>query len=136
MKKLSLKKGLTFGAFLACTLASTNGECAAKLYQFTGTITHVANDTISVKNGAEEFEFNRSQLHAPQSVKEGQQITVFYRLDAKRITPPQQAGEARPNEMAPPSQNDQDNMKGNVIQDDRTFLNAKDHSQQNDSPNG
>ena len=54
-------------------------------------------------------------------MKKGDKVTVFYSMDANRVTTAQEAGEARPGEVL---------LKQHIIQDDRVFQSAtgSDHS--------
>jgi hypothetical protein len=140
-----MKRYLSLTAIALTTLAvtATQGYCS-KIYQVTGKVISSTNDTVTIQRGDDEFEFNRTQLKSGSKIlKTGDEVTVFYNLDAKRAAAPQQAGEARPNELAPPDQNGVDvdvPLKKKTIQDDRIFLNAKSQSQQgaqqSELPNG
>jgi hypothetical protein len=103
---------------VCATFVAVRGECA-KTYQFTGTITELGHDSITVTHEGERFEFDRKDLNAGdvQHLKKGDSITVFYRMEAQRVTPPQKAGEARPGESAP--------SKEHILQDDRVYYNAR-----------
>jgi hypothetical protein len=125
-----MKKYFSLTAIALTTLAvtATQGYCS-KMYQLTGKVVSSSNDTVTIQRGDDQFEFNRAQLKSGAKIlKAGEEVTVFYNLDLKRAAAPQQAGEARPNELAPPDQNGVDvnvPFKEHTIHDDRIFLNAK-----------
>lgn len=121
-------KWILAGSIIGSVLAATPGECA-KLYQFTGQVESTSADTVTLKQGTQEFEFKRSDLKDSQIPQKGDSVTIFYKLDAVRVTAPQQAGIAAPNEVAPPNDADADSLKGHVIKDDRIFNNAQNQSQ-------
>jgi hypothetical protein len=102
---------------------------AAKQYSITGEITNVSPDSVTVKQGVEEFQFNKKDLPADssQKMKKGDKVTLFYSMDAKRVTTAQEAGEARPGEVAPGKQH--------IIQDDRVFQTAGLNSDSNANTN-
>jgi hypothetical protein len=138
---LIMTKLFSFSVIALTTLAvtATQGYCS-KMYQVTGKVISTTNDTVTIQKGGDQFEFDRAQLKSGSKIlKTGDDVTVFYNLDAKRAAAPEQAGEARTNELAPPDQNNVDvdvPLKNKTIHDDRIFLNAKNPQQQNDLPNG
>jgi hypothetical protein len=106
------------GLLIGMSVCSSMAFGAAKQYSITGEITGVSPDSVTVKQGVEEFQFNKKDLpsDSAQKMKKGDKVTLFYSMDAKRVTTAQEAGEARPGEVAPGKQH--------IIQDDRVFQTA------------
>jgi hypothetical protein len=121
----TLSKLVLIGSIIGSVLTATPGECA-KLYQFTGQVESVSPDTMTLKQGTQEFEFKRTDLKNAQAPSKGESVTIFYKLDAVRVTAPQQAGIA----ALPPNDTDGAPFKEHIIKDDRIFDNAKNQLQQ------
>jgi hypothetical protein len=136
MTKVFNMMGITMATLM---VTATQGYCA-KMYQVTGKVISTTSNTVTIQKGDAQFEFDREQLKSGAKIlKVGDDVTVFYNLNLKRVSAPQQAGEARPGELAPPDQNGVDvdvPLKEKTIHDDRIFLNAKNPAQQNDLTNG
>jgi hypothetical protein len=98
-----------------------------KTYQITGEVDHLSHDTVSIRHGNEEVEFARP-THL-DDLKIGDRITVFYNLDAKAIKPATQAagqaGGVNDGFLPGMGPDGKDLPKGQIILDDRSFLNAK-----------
>ena len=118
--------GLTAGVFLS--LAPQLGHAkdpAARVYQFTGKITELTNDTISLRQGQELLEFERDAASAGD-LKVGDQATIWYTLEGHKIKAregkSQQPGQAAPKKVTPPI-NPPKGIPQPVI-DDRAFYDA------------
>lgn len=123
---------------------------AAKRYEFTGKVTGVRGDTLYLSRGLDTLEFSRSaSVKASRelgTLKVGDEVTIWYRLDAVRAEaisgedPRQKAGRAAPGMKAPdlkpgnwdgvPSI-DKDGVpleKKRILLDDRAFYDARNHA--------
>jgi hypothetical protein len=109
---------------VAWGIASQSAD-AAKTYQFTGKVTALSPDTISLKQGERTLEFNRGGLG---DVKMGDDVTIWYTLDAQKAkstrAPRQEPGQAAPKKSR---------EKKQIIIDDRAFYDARNDSKQ-DAP--
>jgi hypothetical protein len=120
--KFEMNRGIwintILGGLAICASVSANTGVAAKQYSITGEVTNTTPDSVTVKQGVEEFQFNKKELSADsaQKMKKGDKVTIFYSMDAKRVTTAQEAGEARPGEVPPGKQH--------IIEDDRVFQTA------------
>jgi hypothetical protein len=121
-RKFKMKKRIwinsILGGLAVCASVSANTGVAAKQYSITGEITNTTPDSVTVKQGVEEFQFSKKDLSADsaEKMKKGDKVTIFYSMDAKRVTTAQEAGEARPGEVPPGKQH--------IIEDDRVFQTA------------
>jgi hypothetical protein len=101
---------------------------AAKVYSFSGKISHISGNDIEVTRGSEAREFAMSGLTVDQKdvLKVGDEITLWYTMEAQGMTR-QQAGRAG-NLKSEPPQSPSEQESSPVppsIQDDRAFYNAK-----------
>jgi hypothetical protein len=122
-----LKAGVAWavgGGALLLSVAVPGASWAARSYHFSGRVTGVRGDTISVSHGVETLEFRRETpklLH----LKIGERITIRYRLEAESAEPVQparqQPGRAAPTEYpsSPPLE------KKHILLDDRAFYDAR-----------
>jgi hypothetical protein len=121
-RKFTTNKWITINSILGglaiCASVSANTGAAAKQYSITGEVTNTTPDSVTVKQGVEEFQFSKKDLSAETAsrMKKGDKVTIFYSMDAKRVTNAQEAGEARPGEVPPGKQH--------IIEDDRVFQTA------------
>jgi len=80
MKKIAL------GLALALTLPTAVFAADAKTYQVTGPVVSVTSDTITVMKGKEKWEIGKdAATKATGDVKEGDKVTVMYRMTATSI---------------------------------------------------
>ncbi len=121
-------KWVFIGSVLALAM-SHNGFCA-KLYHITGTVNQVDEKSVILNFNGENYEFDRSALsvNTPKNVKPGDSVTIYYSMDAKRISSESRHDQA-PGQVADPKQKPSDpskngKMKDGVIDDDRTFYGA------------
>ena len=124
-----LKKiGSAAGVALAAALGVATSAHAARVYQFSGKVTGLTADSISLKNGNEVLEFKKEEVGAGsgdlKDIQVGDPVTLWYRLDALKAklmkTPSQQPGQAAP--RAPDLKSGE---KKGIIQDDRAFYDAR-----------
>ena len=119
-------KLLMLGSVLTLAI-SQNGFCA-KLYHVTGTVDHVDSHSVILNSNGESYEFDRStvNLKMPSRVKPGDTITVYYSMDAKKVSADvkrdQSAGQVADPQQKP--DNSDGKLKKGVIDDDRTFYGA------------
>ena len=105
---------------------------AAKIYSFTGKVSRISGSDVEITRGSESREFATSGMTADQreNLKVGEQITIWYTMEAQSTTK-QQPGRVQ----EPESEIEDGASPVPSIQDDRAFYNAKiDWSQ--DSSNG
>ena len=124
MQKRSMNLRVLSAVVLVSASVMASTGLAAKVYRFTGEVTAVTKNSVTVRRGSEEAEFARPNRAAPVHV--GERITVLYGMDAQQILASPQAPGSVPDENAP----DQ-----HVIMDDRAFFNAKNQSAPNAAPN-
>ncbi|HVO26175.1 MAG TPA: hypothetical protein VMW56_21375 [Candidatus Margulisiibacteriota bacterium] len=80
MKKIAL------GLALALTLPTAVFAADAKTYQVTGPVVSVTSDTITVMKGKEKWEIGKdAATKTTGDVKEGDKVTVMYRMTATSI---------------------------------------------------
>ncbi len=105
---------------LATSMASLSAD-AAKIYQYGGKVTAMGTDSVSVRRNGETLEFDRASIQSStRNIKVGDQVTVWYRLDAQKMRPrtlPLQA----PGQLIDKSLFEE---KG-IIKDDRAFYDAR-----------
>ena len=78
----------TQALFLAITLSLSTAAFAAdaKTYQVTGPVVSVTNDAITVMKGKEKWEIAKdAATKTSGEVKEGDKVTVMYRMTATSI---------------------------------------------------
>jgi hypothetical protein len=110
---------------------------AAKIYSFTGKISHITGNEVQVTQGSEAREFGTSGLSAEQrdSLRIGDVVTLWFTLEAQGMTR-QQAGQAKGLRNSSPSDEKRDlRDQGSdpdespwippAVQDDRAFYNAR-----------
>jgi hypothetical protein len=107
---------------------------AAKMYSFSGKVSRITGNEVEVTRGTDTREFGISGMSVEQKdqLKLGEEVTLWFSMDAQRVTR-QQAGragnlrESNPPQAQPDS--DTDSNDSSVIppgvQDDRAFYNAK-----------
>lgn len=109
-----LIRNLGVGIFIFSTTIVCHAALSSS-YQFTGEITQINQDSITVRRGDEEVQFSRPKDN--QKFHKGERITVNYALDTKSIAPAREAA----GQAAPESEPTQKHL----ILDDRAFYNAK-----------
>ena len=72
--------------FALLAAASLGYAAAVKQYQYTGTVTEVSADTLSVDKGGEIWSFSLADLKGAKVAK-GDKVTVYYRMVATKIEP-------------------------------------------------
>lgn len=106
---------------------------AAKIYSFTGKVSQISGNEVQVTRGTDVREFSMSGMSVDQKegLKVGEQITLWYSMEAQSATH-QQAGRAGNLKTDTPSkdlqneiQDDDSEPLPSNIQDDRAFYNAK-----------
>jgi hypothetical protein len=121
-----------WGWKMAVALLLAASAQAAKIYSFTGKVSRISDNDVEITRGSESREFAMSGMTAEQkdSLKVGEQITIWYTMEAQSTT------QQQPGRVQKPSPEIEDNASPvPSIQDDRAFYNAKiDWSQ--DSSNG
>lgn len=101
------------GVLIFSVIAVCRAE--SKTYQFTGEITQVNKDSITVRRGDDEVRFSLPK--SGEKFHTGERITVDYALETKRVTPVREAaGQAAPED---------ETSQKHLILDDRAFYNAK-----------
>jgi hypothetical protein len=108
---------------------------AAKIYSFTGKISHITGNEVQVTQGSEAREFGTSGLSAEQrdSLQIGEVVTLWFTLEAQGMTR-QQAGQAKGLRNSSPLDEkrerdlrdpDESPWIPPAVQDDRAFYNAR-----------
>jgi hypothetical protein len=106
---------------------------AAKIYSFTGKVSQISGNEVQVTRGSDVREFSMSGMTVDQKdgLKVGEQITIWYSMEAQSATHQQAGRVANPKNDAPSKDlqkelqdDDSDSVPPN-IQDDRAFYNAK-----------
>ena len=106
---------MSLGALLLISLCASRGECS-KVYRFTGKVTSLGKNSVTVRRGNEEAEFARPT--GSESIHKGDRITVLYSMDAQQvIQSPQAPGSVSEGQNGVKEQH--------LILDDRAFYNAK-----------
>jgi hypothetical protein len=125
-KHVSKTNGFLFVCGLGLAALSASSADASKFYQFTGEITQLNPNTVSVRRGSQEVEFARP-THLGD-LKKGDRITVFYNLDAKQIKSASQAagqaGGSSDGFLPGVGPDGKEMPEQQIILDDRAFLNA------------
>lgn len=71
---------------LGLTLSTAAFAADAKTYQVTGPVVSVTNDTITVMKGKDKWEIGKdASTKTTGDVKEGDKVTVMYRMTATSI---------------------------------------------------
>jgi hypothetical protein len=114
---------LSIGVAVAASTAN-----AGRVYQFSGKVAAMSGEAISLKSGSEVLEFRKDTLGNSQRdfqrVKVGDQITIWYTLDAQKVKV--QGAPQQPGQVAPKAKPDLENgEKKGIIQDDRAFYDAR-----------
>ena len=82
-----MRRRLIVSALVAVALlaaAALGYAAAVKQYQYTGSVTAVTGDTLSVDKGGEVWNFSLAELKG-KKVAKGDKVTVYYRMIATKI---------------------------------------------------
>jgi hypothetical protein len=67
--------------------APSLAQAASQLYEMSGEVRAISKRTIVLRDGGEEFEFDRKGIKStlPADLKAGDRVTVRYRMEAMRV---------------------------------------------------
>jgi hypothetical protein len=130
MAKSALKDAALFLAALAASTVSVSIAAAGegKLYQASGTVAGITDQTILLQQGERRLEFDRDALDAgSDKLKVGDSVTLWFRLDARKARV-RRGGSQEPGTAAPERKRDErkgPREKKQILLDDRAFYDAR-----------